>query len=128
MGRASFPLATLALAGALAGCGGGGGGEAGDTAGPSGAATGTEPKGDLIAGRDGFMIGTDPRCGECHALADAGMTAKGGSDLDAVKPTFQQVLGALDSGPGAMPKYNHISMEVKRNIAAYVEYATHGGG
>jgi cytochrome c6 len=126
MSRASLPIATLAVAGALAGCGGGGGG-GGDTAG-SGAVAGSQPKGDLIAGRDAFLIGAEPRCGECHTLADAGTNAKVASNLDERKPTYQEVLGAMDEGPGAMPSYSEISMEVKTNIAAYVEYATHPAG
>ena len=112
------------MAGALAGCGGGSDG--GDTAG-GGAVPGPQPKGDLIAGRDAFLIGAEPRCGDCHTLADAGTTSKVGPNLDEVKPTYEQVLASLDEGPGAMPKYGDVSMEVKTNIAAYVESATHGG-
>lgn len=121
----SFPVATLAMAGALAGCSGGGG-EGGDTAG-GGGFTGPQPKGDLIAGRDAFLIGTEPRCGDCHTLADAGTTSQIASNLDEVKPTYQQVLDALEEGPGAMPEYGDVSGEVKTNIAAYVESATQGG-
>jgi cytochrome c6 len=128
MRRASFPIAALAVAGALAGCGGGGGEEGGDTAGPGGAGSVEQPKGDLIAGRDAFLIGTEPRCGNCHTLADAGTTAKVGPNLDQVKPTFEQVLAAMKAGPGAMPQFPDVSMEVKENIAAYVEVATHNGG
>jgi cytochrome c6 len=126
MRRASFPIAALAVAGALAGCGGGG--EGGDTAGPGGGGTVEQPKGDLIAGRDAFLIGTEPRCASCHTLADAGTTGTIGPNLDQLKPTFEQVLAAMEQGPGAMPKFPEVSMEVKENIAAYVEDATHNGG
>jgi cytochrome c6 len=126
MRRASFPIAALAVAGALAGCGGGGG-EGGDTAGPGGGSV-EQPKGDLIAGRDAFLIGTEPRCGNCHTLADAGTTATVGPSLDQVKPTFEQVIAAMEQGPGAMPEFPEVSMEVKENIAAYVEVATQSGG
>lgn len=34
----------------------------------------------------------------------------------------------MAEGPGAMPKYGDVSMEVQTNIAAYVEYATHQSG
>src|SRR5215211_6977725 len=98
MGRVSLPLATLAMAGTLAGCGGGGG-EGADTAGPA-AANGPPPKGDLIAGRDAFLIGTEPRCGDCHTLADAGTTAQVAANLDEAKPTFEEVLDAMAEGPG----------------------------
>jgi mono/diheme cytochrome c family protein len=124
MRRASFPIAALAVAGALAGCGGGGG-EGGDTAGPGGPVE--QPKGDLIAGRDAFLIGTEPRCANCHTLADAGTTGTIGPNLDEVKPTFEQVLAAMEQGPGAMPEFPEVSMEVKENIAAYVEVATRNG-
>ena len=124
MGRRCFPIATLAMAGTLAGCGGGDGG--GDTAGGA-AATGPQPKGDLIAGRDAFLIGTEPRCGDCHTLADAGTTSQVAPDLDELKPTFQQVLDSMEEGPGAMPEYGDVSMEVQTNIAAYIESATQGG-
>ena len=117
MSRVSFPVATLAMAGALAGCGGGS--EGGDTAGV-GAGTVQQPKGDLIAGRDAFHIGTEPRCGDCHTLADAATTSKTGPNLDEAKPTFEEVLAAMNEGPGAMPDYSDVSGEVKTNIAAYV--------
>jgi len=94
----------------------------------SGAVPGSQPKGDLIAGRDAFLIGAEPRCGECHTLADAGTTGKVASNLDERKPTYEEVLDAIDEGPGAMPSYADISMEVKTNIAAYVESATHPAG
>jgi len=94
----------------------------------SGAVPGSQPKGDLIAGRDAFLIGAEPRCGECHTLADAGTTGKVASKLDERKPTYEEVLDAIDEGPGAMPSYADISMEVKTNIAAYVESATHPAG
>jgi cytochrome c6 len=125
MGRLSFPVATLAMAGALAGCGGGG--EGGSTGGVPGAVTGPKPKGDLIAGRDAFLIGAEPRCGSCHTLADAGTSSNIGPSLDEAKPTFQEVIDAMDEGPGAMPKYPDVSGEVKTNIAAYIESATQGG-
>ena len=124
MSRVSFPIATLAMAGALAGCGGGG--EGGETAGGA-VLTGPQPKGDLIAGRDAFLIGTEPRCGDCHALGDAGTTSKVATNLDEAQPTFQEVLDAMEEGPGAMPKYGDVSGEVKTNIAAYIESATQGG-
>jgi len=124
MSRAAFPIATLAVAGALAGCGGAS--EGGDTVGAG--ARGPQPKGDLIAGRDAFLIGAEPRCGDCHTLADAATTSKVGPNLDELKPTFEQVMAALDEGPGAMPEYGDVSGEVRENIAAYVEYATHPSG
>jgi mono/diheme cytochrome c family protein len=112
----------LALGLALAGCGGGGEGGI-DT----GGATDPFPKGDPIAGRDAFLLGTDPRCGDCHTLADAGTTGTIGPNLDEVKPSFDQVIAALDTGPGEMPDFSDVSPEFKDNIAAYVSTAAGQG-
>ena len=125
MGRCCFAMATLVVFAALAGCDGGGDG--GGAAG-GGAPTEAQPKGDLIAGRDAFQYGIEPRCSDCHTLADAGTTSQVASNLDELKPTYRQVLDALNEGPDAMPSYKDIGPEVKANIAAYVESATHGGG
>ena len=105
----------LASTFAVAGCGGGGDGAGVDTA-----AEDPVPEGDPIAGRDAFLLGTDPPCGDCHTLADAGTTGTIGPDLDEVKPTFQQVLAALEEGPGEMPSFATSSPQFKDNVAAYV--------
>lgn len=117
-----FMVFVLALGLAVAGCGGGGGGV--DT----GAATDPVPQGDPIAGRDAFLLGTDPRCGDCHTLADAGTTGTIGPNLDEVKPTFDEVVAALNEGPGEMPEFSDVSAEFKDNIAAYVSTAVVQGG
>jgi cytochrome c6 len=127
MRRASFPIAILAVVGALAGCGGSGEGGA-DTAAATGAGSTSQPRGNLVVGRDAFIIGTEPRCGECHTLADAGTSSKVASNLDEARPTFDEVVAAMDDGPGAMPRYGDVSPDVKKSIAAYVEFATHDGG
>ena len=101
---------------ALAGCGG-------DEDGGGGIDTGAAdpvPQGDPIAGRDAFILGTDPRCGDCHILADAGTTGTIGPNLDEVQPTFEQVQAAMNTGPGEMPSFEHVSPTFKDNIAAYV--------
>jgi cytochrome c6 len=113
----------LALGLAVAGCGGGGGEGGVDTAG----ATDPVPQGDPIAGRDAFLLGTDPRCGDCHTLADAGTTGTIGPNLDEVKPTFEQVIAALNEAPGEMPDFSDVSPQFKDNIAAYVSTAAGQG-
>jgi len=117
-----FIMLVLALGFAVAGCGGGGG-DAIDTG-----ATDPFPRGDPIAGRDAFLRGSDPRCGDCHTLADAGTTGTIGPNLDQVKPTFEQVVAALDEGPGQMPSFADVSPQFKDNIAAYVSSAAGQGG
>ncbi|MEX2645450.1 MAG: cytochrome c [Gaiellaceae bacterium] len=116
-----FIVLVLALGLAVAGCGGGGGGVA------TGAATDPFPRGDPIAGRDAFLLGTDPRCGDCHTLADAATTGTIGPNLDEVKPTFEQVIAALNEGPGEMPDFSGVSPQFKNNIAAYVSTAAGQG-
>lgn len=116
-----FIVLMLAFGLAVAGCGGGGGGI--DT----GAATDPVPQGDPIAGRDAFLLGTDPRCGSCHTLADAGTTGTIGPNLDQVKPSFEQVIAALNEGPGVMPDFSDVSPEFKDNLAAYVSTAAGQG-
>jgi cytochrome c6 len=119
-----FIALVLAAAVAAGGCGGGdgdGGGAAGSVADPI-------PQGDPIAGRDAFILGTMPRCGDCHTLADAGSTGTIGPNLDELKPSFDQVLQALETGPGAMPSFADISPSVKDNLAAYVSTAAGQGG
>jgi cytochrome c6 len=118
-----FIVLVLALGFAVAGCGGGDGGAI-----ETGGATDPVPQGDPIAGRDAFLLGTDPRCGTCHTLADAGTTGTIGPNLDQVKPTFDQVIAALDEGPGQMPSFGDVSQQFKDNIAAYVSTAAGQGG
>lgn len=117
-----FIVLVLALAVAVVGCGGGGAGV--DT----GAATDPVPEGDPIAGRDAFILGSDPPCGDCHTLADAGTTGTIGPNLDEVKPTFEQVLTALNTAPGEMPSFKDASPQFKDNVAAYVATAAGQGG
>ncbi len=94
----------------------GGGGDGIDT----GGATDPIPQGDPNAGRDAFILGTDPACGDCHTLADAGTTATVGPNLDELQPSFEQVIDAMNTGPGEMPAFADLSQDVKENIAAYV--------
>jgi mono/diheme cytochrome c family protein len=41
-------------------------------------------------------------CGACHTLAAAGTHGTAGEDLDALRPTSDAVLRAIEDGPGAM--------------------------
>lgn len=77
----------------LAGCGGGAGAQAPAAAGVTPQVT-TNPAASFAAS-----------CGSCHTLADAGTTGTAGPNLDEVKPalTAQDVVHAVDEGPGAMP-------------------------
>jgi cytochrome c6 len=117
--------AALAIGGAvITGCGGGGDGAG--TA-PEEAGDGQTFQGDPITGRDVFLVGADPPCGDCHTLADAGTTGTIGPNLDELQPTFDQVKAAVTNGPGVMPEYGELMSEpVIDNVAAYVVFATQG--
>ena len=114
----------LAIGAVLTGCGGGNG----DGTAPEEGAGGDQTlEGDPITGRDVFLIGADPPCGDCHTLADAGTTGTIGPNLDELQPTFDQVKAAVTTGPGEMPEYGEVMSEpVINNVAAYVVFATQG--
>lgn len=113
----------LASAVAAAACGGGGG-EGG------GLNTGTAPeiRGDPIAGHDAFILGTDPACGDCHTLAEAGTTGTAGPNLDEVKPTFEEVVDAIKTKHPDIPAYADLTSFFIENIAAYVSRNAGQGG
>lgn len=121
-----FIALVVASALAAAGCGGGGGDEGGAI--DTGGATDVSPRGDPIAGRDAFILGSDPPCSNCHTLADAGATGTIGPNLDELKPSFDQVIQAVNTGPGAMPSFKDASPTFKDNLAAYVSTAAGQGG
>ena len=78
---------TLLILFALAGCGGSDSASGGD-----GGSADRPPK-EQFAGS----------CGSCHTLADAGTDGSFGPNLDALAPSEEEVLAAIENGPGAMP-------------------------
>ena len=108
---------------AAAGCGGGDAEEqpAGGT--PTNAAPAQDEAGGSAAapGRQQFVA----TCGGCHALEAAGTNGQVGPNLDDVKPSQDEVLGAIKSGPGAMPE-NLLQGEDAQQVAEYVS-STSGG-
>ena len=83
--RALVALAGLSLV--AAGCGGGGG-----TSASGGVGVTTDPKGSFVQA-----------CGSCHTLAAAGTHGTSGPNLDELRPSAQDVVHAVEDGPGAMP-------------------------
>ena len=107
--RAAAILAALALALVPAGCGGGGDEAERDTGTP-GEAQNPAPdeaaegrgEGAATAGNDGrglFQSG----CASCHTLAAADASGTIGVNLDEEQPSQEEVLRAIEEGPGQMP-------------------------
>ena len=68
---------------------------------------------------------SQPPCGACHTLADAGTEGLVGPNLDSLKPDAATVEAAVSGGVGAMPAYeNKLSGEEIRQLATYLEEAT----
>jgi mono/diheme cytochrome c family protein len=67
------------------------------------------------AGKDQFAS----TCGGCHTLAAAGTTGTVGPNLDQLKPDQATVVGAIQSGPGAMPS-NLLTKSQAQQVAAFV--------
>jgi cytochrome c6 len=70
-----------------------------------------------------FTAKSEPPCGLCHVLADAGATGKVGPSLDDLKPTEEQVRAAVRDGVGVMPPYETLSEEEIAAVARYVATA-----
>ena len=117
---ALFAAAALAFAG----CGGddeppgtGASGSQTETAAPE-----TSGGGDTAA--EGKQIFSDT-CGGCHTLKDAGTNGEVGPVLDEIQPDKERVLGAIESGPGAMPP-GLLEGEQADAVATYVSEVTGG--
>jgi DMSO/TMAO reductase YedYZ molybdopterin-dependent catalytic subunit/mono/diheme cytochrome c family protein len=78
-----------------------------------------------LAGKALYTNGTQPDCGVCHSLADAGSTGAVGPDLDSLKPSLSQLQGAIKNGVGVMPAFGgQLSAEEIDALAAYVHETT----
>ncbi len=76
----------------------------------------------LEAGRDLFL-NSQPACGICHELTEAGTEGTIAPNLDSLQPSEEQVRAALREGPGAMPNYSEVLSETDiATVAAYVAY------
>ena len=85
----------------------------------------TQAAGDATAGKEVFL-GT-AGCSGCHTLADAGSTGTIGPNLDAIKPTYDQVVAQVTTGGGGMPPFKDtLTEEQIQDVAAYVSSATQG--
>lgn len=79
--------------------------------------------GDL--GREVFTEKATPPCALCHTLEAAGATGTVGPSLDQLKPSLAQILEAVRTGVGVMPRYTGVlSEEQIRAVAAFVFEST----
>jgi cytochrome c6 len=102
------PPARLLLAGALA---------------PSPLTGAAQDAGGAALGKRIFTAESEPPCGVCHALADAGASGAVGPSLDELQPTEEQVRVAVRGGVGVMPAYESLSEEEIAAVARYVATA-----
>ena len=80
---------------------------------------------DALAGKALFTSGTQPGCGVCHTLADAGSTGAVGPNLDSLDPSLARVETAIKNGVGIMPAFGgQLSATEIAALAAYVNETT----
>ena len=81
--------------------------------------------GDL--GREVFTEKATPPCAICHTLEAAGATGEVGPSLDELKPSKSQILEAVRTGVGVMPRYTGLLTEEQiQAVAEFVHKATGG--
>lgn len=67
-----------------------------------------------------FTEKATPPCAICHTLEAAGATGEVGPSLDELKPTKAQILAAVRTGVGVMPRFTDLLTE--EEIQAVVEF------
>jgi DMSO/TMAO reductase YedYZ molybdopterin-dependent catalytic subunit/mono/diheme cytochrome c family protein len=69
----------------------------------------------------GVFVETQPPCGTCHTLVDAGATGAVGPSLDDLRPSEEMVIKATANGVGIMPSFKDtLSSEQIADLARYV--------
>ncbi|GLS41494.1 cytochrome c [Mesorhizobium tianshanense] len=74
----------------------------------------------LELGKRVFLEVSEPRCGVCHTLADAGTTGEVGPILDELKPDAARVRAAVVNGIGPMPANEILTNEQVEAVGLYV--------
>jgi cytochrome c6 len=74
----------------------------------------------MALGRAVFTELSEPRCGACHILGDAGTTGMIGPDLDELQPDTRRVVTAIRGGVGVMRPQDHLTDEQVEAVARYV--------
>lgn len=78
-----------------------------------------------LAGKALYLNGTQPGCGVCHTLADAGSTGAVGPNLDSLDPSRAQLEGAIKNGVGVMPAFGgQLSAREIEALATYINEVT----
>ena len=76
-------------------------------------------------GREVFTEKASPPCAVCHTLEAAGATGTVGPSLDDLKPSLPQILEAVRTGVGVMPRYTGLLTEEQiKAVAAFVFEST----
>jgi cytochrome c553 len=74
----------------------------------------------------GAQVFADNGCGGCHTLGAAQASGQVGPNLDALRPTYEQVRAKVEQGGGVMPSFrDRLSPQQIRDVAAFV--ATRAG-
>jgi mono/diheme cytochrome c family protein len=74
----------------------------------------------------GGRVFADSGCGGCHTLNAAQASGQVGPNLDALRPSYEQVRAKVEQGGGVMPSFRgKLSPEQIRDVAAFV--ATRAG-
>ena len=77
-------------------------------------------------GRTVFIELSEPQCGACHVLRDAGTSGMIGPDLDALGPGADRVMAAVSGGVGIMGAQEHLTDQEVEAVAHYVAMTTNG--
>lgn len=74
----------------------------------------------LALGKKVFLELSQPQCGLCHTLADAGAQGQIGPILDELMPTADRVRTAVTNGIGPMPPNEGLTKDQIEAVALYV--------
>jgi cytochrome c6 len=77
-------------------------------------------------GRTVFIELSEPQCGACHVLRDAGTSGMIGPNLDALGPDADRVMAAVSGGVGVMGAQDHLTDQEVEAVAHYVTMTTNG--
>ncbi len=78
-----------------------------------------------LEGKALYSNGTQPGCGVCHTLADAGSTGAVGPNLDSLDASRAQLVGAVKNGVGIMPAFGgQLSESEIEALTTYIQEAT----